>query len=137
MIHPHASHIARRADDARFRVILVEDDEETRRLLRRWFTTYGLCDVVGEAGTAAMAFELIAELQPDGVVLDDGLPDDSGVEMVPQLLARCPSVRVVLFTANAAAARDARDRGAVAGVRKGTPGDLEAVLLALVDPFPE
>lgn len=137
VIRPDASHSATgEADEAGFRVILVDDEVATRHVLRRWFTARGFGDVVGEGGTVAVAFELVTGLQPDGVVLDDELPDGSGLEIVPQLLARCPSIRVVMFTDNPDVARDARNRGAVAGVFKGTPGALEAVRLALVKPHP-
>jgi ActR/RegA family two-component response regulator len=122
--------------EAGFRVILVDDDVMTRHVLRRWFTARGFGVVVGEGGTAAMALELVTGLLPDGVVLDDDLPDGSGLEIVPQLLARSPSIRVVMFTGNPVVAREARNRGAVAGVFKGTPGALEAVRLALVEPHP-
>ena len=37
-------------------------------------------EIVGEAGTAAQALEVAAQVKPDVILMDIGLPDKSGIE---------------------------------------------------------
>lgn len=81
------------------RVLIVEDHavvrEGTREVLHR---DRGL-DVVGEAGTGEEALRLVDEFAPDVVLLDLGLPDMSGMEVLREISARSPSVRVLVLSA--------------------------------------
>jgi DNA-binding NarL/FixJ family response regulator len=80
------------------RVVVVDDHpilrDGTRALIDR---TPGL-QVVGVAGDGATTLALVAELQPDVLMLDVGLPDMSGIEVAQEVHARFPSVAVVLLT---------------------------------------
>jgi response regulator RpfG family c-di-GMP phosphodiesterase len=65
------------------RLLLVDDDEGLRALLR---TTFEAVDVeVDEAGDAASAQSRIAEARPDAIVLDVSMPGMSGVELCARL----------------------------------------------------
>ena len=55
-------------------------------------------EVIGEAGDGAEAIALAERTQPDVVVLDLGLPDLSGLDVIPRLRAVAPESRVVVFT---------------------------------------
>ena len=59
------------------RVLVVDNEASFRRLARLALTSWGH-DVVGEAGTAAEAMRHAAELRPDTVLVDIGLPDGDG-----------------------------------------------------------
>lgn len=80
------------------RVLLVDDVPEVRRLLRTALRFRGDFAVVGEAGDGAGAIELTAREEPDVVVLDLGLPDLAGKEVLSGLRAALPSVKVVVFS---------------------------------------
>jgi DNA-binding NarL/FixJ family response regulator len=54
--------------------------------------------VAGHARSGHDAITATGSLRPDVVLLDPCLPDMPGADVVPQLLARHPAVRVVLFT---------------------------------------
>lgn len=84
--------------DAPLRVVLVDDAVDIRRLLRIALRTHGGFDVVGEAADGADAVELARSLRPDVVVLDLGLPDIAGQEVLIQIRSSVPETKVVIFS---------------------------------------
>jgi CheY-like chemotaxis protein/anti-sigma regulatory factor (Ser/Thr protein kinase) len=80
------------------RVLLVDDVEDVRRLVRIALRHHGGFDVVGEAGAGHAAVDLAGELRPDVVLLDLGLPDLAGRDVLTQLRATAPTAKVVVFT---------------------------------------
>ena len=80
------------------RVVLVDDVPEVRRLVRMKLRLRGGFEVVGEAGDGAEAVRLAAELQPDVVVLDLGLPDIAGREILRQVRAQSAATKIVVFS---------------------------------------
>jgi DNA-binding NarL/FixJ family response regulator len=80
------------------RVLLVDDVPEVRRLVRTALRFRGLFSVVGEAADGTTAITLTEQLRPDIVVLDIGLPDLAGKEVLTGLRVALPSVKVVVFS---------------------------------------
>jgi two-component system KDP operon response regulator KdpE len=64
------------------RILVVEDDPSFRRVVEVNLTARGYLVDVADSGRAAL--ELI-ELQPDLIVLDLGLPDIDGIDLITQL----------------------------------------------------
>jgi two-component system, OmpR family, KDP operon response regulator KdpE len=65
------------------RVLIIEDDPAIRRFLRN---TLRVQDYdVREAETGAEGLELAREINPELVILDLGLPDMDGMEMIPRI----------------------------------------------------
>ncbi len=65
------------------RTVLVDDEEKSTRSLRTLLQRY--CpdvEVIGEAGSAARAVELIGTLKPDVVFLDVLMPDGTGFDVL-------------------------------------------------------
>jgi DNA-binding NarL/FixJ family response regulator len=81
--------------------------------------------VAGSAGSAAEALALVRRERPDLVLLDLELPDRSGLELIPELKAALPELRIVVFSAYGGEERVAAalSRGADSYVLKGTPSD--------------
>jgi CheY-like chemotaxis protein/anti-sigma regulatory factor (Ser/Thr protein kinase) len=79
-------------------VLLVDDVEDVRRMVRVALRLRGGFQVVGEASSGADAVRLADVLRPDIVVLDLGLPDIAGREVLTRIRARSPGSRVVVFT---------------------------------------
>ena len=79
------------------RVILVDDHPVFRNGLRALLQASGI-DVVGEAATGADAVDSATQLSPDIVLMDLGLPDMSGVEVVAQIVATRPATRVLVVS---------------------------------------
>jgi DNA-binding NarL/FixJ family response regulator len=79
------------------RVLVVDDVPEMRRLLATVLELRGL-SVVGEAADGRLAVELADSLQPDVVILDLGLPDLQGRDVLTGIRNHAPEVRVVVFS---------------------------------------
>ena len=75
-------------------VLVVEDDEETRRALVRELTRRGYRTV--EAADARSALEHWANRRPDVVLLDLGLPDVDGLEVVRRIRREAETPIVIL-----------------------------------------
>lgn len=54
--------------------------------------------VAASAETGEQALALVTEHRPDVVVLDIGLPDGSGVSLVPRILAAAPESHILMLT---------------------------------------
>lgn len=79
-------------------MLLVEDVSELRSVLRQSLQLRGGFDVVAEAGDGSAAIVAAARYQPDVVVLDLGLPDIAGQEVLTRLRAVAPASQVVVYT---------------------------------------
>jgi len=88
------------------RVLLVDDVADVRRLVRIALRHHGGFEVVGEASAGLEAVDLAGELRPDVVLLDLGLPDLAGREVLTRLREHVPAAKVVVFTG-----MDNEDRG--------------------------
>ncbi len=84
--------------DVPIRVLLVDDVVEVRRLVRTSLRFRGGFEVVGEAADGAEAVRLASQLRPDVVVLDLGLPDIAGREVLTRVRAAAPGSKVVVFS---------------------------------------
>src|SRR2546425_12917189 len=80
------------------RGFLLDDHEIVRRGLRELLESEDDLTVVGEAGTAADAYERIAETHPDVAVLDVRLPDGNGVEVCREIRSQHPEVQCLMLT---------------------------------------
>src|SRR5438046_1908959 len=80
------------------RVLLVDDVPEVRRLVKTALRFRGVFTVVGEAANGAEAIAQTTELRPDIVVLDIGLPDIAGKDVLTTIRERVPTTKVVVFT---------------------------------------
>jgi len=58
----------------------------------------GQVEVVGETGDGRKALEMIAELQPEVVLLDITMPGLSGFEVLKQTHEQFPDIRVIVLT---------------------------------------
>lgn len=103
------------------RTVLVDDAEEMRDLLRMLLRQDGRFTVVGEAGNGQDALEVVAEVRPDVVVLDIGMPTLDGVSALPRLRKLSPQTQIVMLSGFPAQdmERTSVERGAVGYVEKG------------------
>ena len=79
------------------RVVVVDDHPSFRRCACALLTAEGF-EVVGEAEDGAGAIALVPELHPQLVLLDVQLPDIDGFEVAARLLARDPTLAIVLVS---------------------------------------
>jgi len=79
------------------RVMVVEDDKTMAAALAKGITEDGY--TVTSCGTAAESLRLIEYEPPDLVILDLGLPDRSGLEVLQSFRARGSRTPVIILTA--------------------------------------
>ena len=77
------------------RVLVVEDEFVVSLTLRVQLEAVG-CEVVGTAREADTAVELAAELRPDIILMDIGLPGKDGVEATREIMERAPAPIIVV-----------------------------------------
>jgi len=82
-------------------VLLVDDLAELRVVVRQALRLRGGFEVVAEADGGAAAIEAARQHQPDVVVLDLGLPDLAGREVLTGLRRVAPNAQVVVYTGSA------------------------------------
>ena len=80
------------------RVLVVDDVVDVRRLVRTALRLRGGFEVVGEASDGSEAVRLTGSLHPDVVVLDLGLPDIAGREVLSRIRENSPESKVVVFS---------------------------------------
>lgn len=120
------------------RVLLVDDAPEARRLVRTALRFHGGFEIVGEASTGVAAVMLVEELVPDVVVLDLGLPDITGRDVLTRVREQNPQVKVVIFSGAEPEDRGWWDEHAEGYVLKDTDIDyLVGLLESAARPLPE
>jgi two-component system KDP operon response regulator KdpE len=77
------------------KVLVIDDEHAIRKLLRMGLTTQGY-DIL-EAPDGKTALELLAH-KPDMVILDLGLPDVKGLDLLKTIRARNESVPIVVLS---------------------------------------
>jgi DNA-binding NtrC family response regulator len=127
--------------------VLVVEDAQSLQLVYRALLT-GAGHRVRTAGSAAEAVQAMTARAPAAVVLDLMLPDRDGLDLLRDMLARDPGVRVIVVTANGSIQRaveamragahdflvkpvdEARFVAAVAQAMRGPPRDRGAPITA-------
>jgi two-component system KDP operon response regulator KdpE len=79
---------------APLKVLVVDDEPQIRKLLRMGLSTQGYEILDAENGKTAL--DLLAK-KSDLVILDLGLPDIQGLELLRMIRARIESVRTAAF----------------------------------------
>jgi DNA-binding NarL/FixJ family response regulator len=80
-------------------VLLVDDNDGFAGLTRLWFERDLRFEVVGVGRDGDEAVDLAAALRPRLVVLDDEMPNVTGLEALSQLREVSPASRIIVYTA--------------------------------------
>jgi PAS domain S-box-containing protein len=119
------------------RVMLADDAEDIRLLLRLTLTTARGFEVVGEAGDGAEAVRLTGEHKPDVILLDLSMPVMDGLQAIPEIRRVSPDTKIVVLSGFDGARMKpvAIELGATAYVEKGEA--MAALVETLAAIFPE
>lgn len=79
-------------------VLLVDDHSMLRDGLRSLLEARDEVQVIGEAGTGHEAVQITQEKKPDIVILDLGLPDINGLDVIELLIEKHPEVKIVVLS---------------------------------------
>lgn len=83
----------------RFKLILIEDDPHTLDNLSWIIRQIKALELIGTAQTASEGKELLFLKNPDVALIDLGLPDASGIELIHWLSENKPNVQTIVITA--------------------------------------
>ncbi len=122
-------------DYASWSVLIVDDDEGIRRMLRVSLEQAGMFRVVAEATDGIEGIELADIHKPDLVVLDLNMPRMNGFAALPLIQASSPRSRVAILSALSDDAAKRATASAAGYFEKGTSvEELVERLVALMRP---
>ncbi|MBZ0303538.1 MAG: protein kinase [Anaerolineae bacterium] len=80
------------------RLVLADDHSVLRRALVSELNAHAGLNVIGEAADGDGALQKTLELKPDVLVLDLNMPGKSGLDVLPEIRAQAPDVKVLVLT---------------------------------------
>lgn len=104
------------------RVVVVDDHDDLRLLLRTLLQIDGRFELVGEAADGDRGFRAIADTSPDLVILDLAMPGIDGLELLDMCRQQWPHLPIVAVLSGfnrAVMGPVAMERGAVGYLEKG------------------
>lgn len=113
------------------RVLLCDDAEGFRALMRVSLAEDPTIEIVGEAADGEAGVEATAELQPDVVLLDMSMPRMGGLQAIPKMRRRAPRTSIIGLSSLSAArmAAPSKQIGAHSYLEKGTElADIRAAI---------
>jgi len=108
-------------------ILIIDDDSNLRKTLSDILSVKGYETMTAKNG--AEGLELLKQCAVDVVLLDLGLPDISGIEVLDAVKASCPSTETIILTGSATldTAIEATNRGAFSYLQK--PYDIDKLIL--------
>ena len=88
------------AQPRRTSVMIVEDHADFRDLMEVLLDRQPDIELLAQAGSLAEARDHAARFEFDVVILDLGLPDGSGADLIAELRRASPGVRVMVLSAS-------------------------------------
>ncbi|MFX1236608.1 MAG: response regulator [Promethearchaeota archaeon] len=81
------------------RVLIVDDAQFTRNILKNIMNKTGFVEIVGEGSNGKEGVELYKKLKPDMVTMDLVMPEKGGIETIEEILKIDPKALIVVVSA--------------------------------------
>src|SRR5215469_2250793 len=81
-----------------FRVLIVDDFEPWRRVVRSMLQYFAEWQIVGEASDGVEGVRKTEQLQPDIILLDIGLPKLNGIDAAKPILRVAPHSKIIFLS---------------------------------------
>jgi two-component system response regulator NreC len=103
-------------------IVLADDHQDIRTLVREFLATMPEFQIVGEATRGEEALELVKRLKPDILITDLNMGGLSGIEVTRQIHRQFPSIGIILWSASSEEkyALEAWEAGATSYILKST-----------------
>jgi len=79
-------------------IVLVDDHAVVRAGVRRLLEQEPLFEVIGEAESGEKAYQILAELKPDVMVMDLSMPGMGGLEAIRRILMRYDKAKILVLS---------------------------------------
>ena len=116
----------------KIRVLIADDQRSARQGLKALLAFAPQIEVIGEAPDGQKAVQLVAEKQPDVVLMDVQMPVMDGLEATQLIKNRWPQVKVMILTMFPSSRPEALAAGADHFLLKGCSAEsLQDAILSL------
>ena len=85
--------------DEKKRVLIVDDAQFTRNILKNIMSKTGYVEIVGEASNGKEGIELFKKLKPDMITMDLVMPEKGGIETIEEILKIDSKALIVVVSA--------------------------------------
>jgi len=79
------------------RILVVDDDDGFRTMIRDWLADEGITDIE-EANNGADAVKMAPEISPDLILMDVRMPRMNGIEAAERIREILPAVQIVMLS---------------------------------------
>lgn len=84
----------------KIKILLADDNENTRSSIRQLLELDDAVDVVGEANNGKEVLDKVGTMEPEIIIMDVNMPGMDGIEATRQLAAQHPAISVILVSIN-------------------------------------
>jgi DNA-binding response OmpR family regulator len=112
-------------DSGSFRVLCVDDDADCRELIKMWLRLAPGSYELTSCANAAEALHILKRTRFDVMILDDWLPDSSGIDLCREIRKTNRATPILFFSASAfrSTINEAFEAGANTYITKPADGD--------------
>jgi two-component system response regulator NreC len=86
-----------------YKILIIDDSELVRKGVTEMLTAISEATICGEAHDAEQGIRMVAELEPDLILLDVSMPGMNGLDAARQIRAHSAAVKILMMSQHDAA----------------------------------